>query len=155
MAFVMRREFLHFSTAELEEAIDITARLNGIVTASGVRDGLVLVFPLHTTSAVYVSDCELSLAIDTRAALARLVPGTASYLHDAHEVKQNAAAHIRAHLAGHHVVLPITKGSLDLGTFQTVYYLELDGRRDKEVLVKIIGTDEAPGPREGAGGGGT
>jgi secondary thiamine-phosphate synthase enzyme len=144
LAFVTKREFMHFRTDQAEEAIDVTGKVADIVSASGVLDGMVLVFPLHTTAAVYVSDSESQLTVDTRAMLARLVPAEGTYLHDTAELKKNASAHMRAHLAGHHVVLPITKGTLDLGTFQKVYYLELDGRREKEVMLKIMGTDEQP-----------
>jgi secondary thiamine-phosphate synthase enzyme len=133
------RKLLWFHTRERTEIIDITAEVEGEVRESGIREGLALIFPMHTSSAVYVSDSDRSLTRDLDALLARLAPRGAGYQHDAADPKGNADGHLKAILCGHHVTLPVSEGRLDLGTWQTLYYAEFDGRRDKEVQIRILG----------------
>jgi secondary thiamine-phosphate synthase enzyme len=131
-------------TSEREEIVDITSRVAEAVEKSGIADGLALVFPHHTSSAVYISDSDSSLCGDFSEILAGLAPegrkpGGGEYAHDAADPKKNAHGHIRADLAGHHITIPITDGRPDLGVYQTIYYAEFDGRREKEIIVKIVG----------------
>jgi secondary thiamine-phosphate synthase enzyme len=133
------RKELHFHTAKASEILDITSKVERALEESGIREGLALVYPMHTSSAVYVSDSDRSLTHDFADLLEKLVPEAGSYRHDDTDPKRNAAGHLKAILAGHSVTLPITAGRLDLGTYQTIYYFEFDGRRDKEVLIKVIG----------------
>ena len=132
-------EEIEIHTGEKQEIVNITPRLKDIVTRSGVREGLALVFPLHTSSAVYISDSDFSLTEDFRDLAAKLVPAAAGYRHDEADYKKNADAHLKAILAGHHITLPVSGGQLRLGTYQTIYYAEFDGGRKKEILVKVIG----------------
>ncbi len=122
-----------------QEIIDLTGRVQDIVEHSGIKEGLALVYPLHTSSAVYISDSDISLTQDFNDILEKLVPSSAGYRHDEVDYKKNADAHLKAVLTGHHVVLPVSDGRLHLGTYQTIYYAEFDGGRKKEILVKIIG----------------
>jgi len=133
------RQLYRIKTSEKEEVVDITGQVAEALDASGVSEGLLLVFPHHTSSAVYVSDSDKSLALDYLDVADRLVPDGAGYRHDETDFKKNAAAHIKAVLSGHGVVLPVTDSRLDLGLYQTVYYAEFDGRREKGFLVKVIG----------------
>jgi secondary thiamine-phosphate synthase enzyme len=133
-----RRE-LHFVTAQTSEIVNITHEVERAVSESGIAEGLALVYPMHTSSTVYVSDSDYSLTEDFDDLLADLAPDSRDYRHDRTDYKKNAAGHLKAILTGHSVTLPVTAGSLDLGTYQTVYYFEFDGQRKKEVLVKIIG----------------
>jgi len=133
------RKVLTFRTQKREEIIDITEQIRTICQESQIREGLVLVFPYHTSSAVYLSDSDFSLTQDFANLLTELVPAQKDYLHNLTDYKKNAAAHLKAILAGHHLILPLTGGKLDLGVYQTIYYAEFDGGREKEVLVKIIG----------------
>jgi len=126
-------------TAKKEEVLNISQKVHDCVAKSGIKEGLALVYPLHTSSAVYINDSDTALVGDMEKVLAGLVPEGAGYAHDETDCKKNAHGHLRATLAGHHVVMPLTDGELDLGAYQTIYYAEFDGRRDKEVLVKIIG----------------
>ncbi len=130
---------LKFCTAETSEIVNITHQVDAAVAESGVAEGLALVYPMHTSSAVYVSDSDYSLTHDFADLLADLVPDSRDYRHDRTDYKKNAAGHLKAILSGHSITLPVTAGALDLGTYQTIYYFEFDGRREKEVLVKIIG----------------
>jgi len=134
------REELVFRTAAVEEIVDMTDHVEEVVARSGVREGVALVFPLHTSAAVYVSDSDPGLTRDLAELLARLIPRAADYAHDRADPKENAHAHLRALLCGHQVTLPVQGGALDLGPYQRVYYAEFDGRRDKEVQVKVLGS---------------
>ena len=98
-----------------------------------------MVFPHHTSAAVYISDSDLGITSDFLKVLRKLVPANNNYTHNKADPKKNADAHLKAALTGHHIVIPITNGALDLGLYQTIYYAEFDGRREKEVEVKVIG----------------
>lgn len=126
-------------TKEREEIVDITGHVAEAVKKSGIRDGVALVFPHHTSSAVYISDSDRALTGDFSGILSELAPAGREYAHDVTDYKKNAYGHIRANLAGHHIMIPITGGRPDLGVYQTIYYAEFDGRREKEVVVKIVG----------------
>jgi secondary thiamine-phosphate synthase enzyme len=102
-----------------------------------VKEGLVLINPMHITAAVIVNDDEEGLKRDFIRVLEKLVPYGARYEHNVGE--DNAAAHIWRQLMGHQVVMPITNGQLDLGTWEQLFYCEFDGQRAKRVLVKVIG----------------
>ena len=126
-------------TKERLEIVDITERVYEACRDSEIKDGIALVFPHHTSSAVYISDSDYSLTGDFGSILSELVPDGREYAHDRTDYKKNAFGHIRANLAGHHIIIPITGGQPDLGRFQTIYYAEFDGQRDKEIIIKIIG----------------
>ena len=126
-------------TKERVEIVDITDRVFDACKKSGVSDGIALVFPHHTSSAVYISDSDRSLTGDFSSILAELAPEGRDYEHDRTDYKKNAFGHIRASLAGHHIIIPITDGKPDLGRFQTIYYAEFDGQREKEIVIKIVG----------------
>lgn len=133
------RQFFRVKTTEKQEVMDITGRVAEALESSGIREGILLVYSHHTSSAVYVSDSDTSLSLDLLDVMHGLVPSGAGYRHDQVDYKKNADAHIKAVLSGHHVTLPVTDGRLDLGTYQTLYYAEFDGGREKGFLVKIIG----------------
>lgn len=133
------RKELHFTTSKPSEIVNITSQVESATRESGIQEGLLLVYPMHTSSAVYVSDSDWSLTEDFADLLAELAPDSKHYRHDETDYKKNAAGHLKAILTGHSVTLPITAGRLDLGTYQTVYYFEFDGQRPKEVLLKGIG----------------
>jgi secondary thiamine-phosphate synthase enzyme len=131
-------EYLWFETKQRQEFVRITDRVAEIVTRSGVAEGLVLVSPMHITAAVYVNDWEDGLIQDFQVWVERLAPARPDYRH--HRTgEDNADAHLKRTLMGHQVVLPITKGTLDLGPWEQVFYAEFDGRRRKRVVVKVIG----------------
>ncbi len=132
-----RTEYLEFNTKSKVEFVRITDRIERLVSESGVKEGLVLVNPMHITAAVIVNDNEGGLVSDFRKTLERLVPYNADYSHNVGE--DNAAAHIWRQLMGHQVVMAITGGKLDLGPWEQIFYCEFDGQRKKRVLVKIIG----------------
>ena len=132
-------KILVFNTEETEEVINTTGEVHSALAESGIQEGMALVFPLHTSSCVFISDSDPGIALDLRDVLKKLVPEGAGYRHDDADYKKNAHGHLRAILTGHHVSCPVTGGEFHFGSYHTIYYLEFDGKRPKEVLVKIIG----------------
>ncbi len=133
-----RQEIL-FETPHRRDYVNITRQVQEAVDASGVSEGLCLVNSMHITSSVFVNDDEAGLIRDFDDWLERLAPHepVASYRHNRGE--DNADAHLKRQVMGREVVLAVTGGRLDLGTWEQVFYGEFDGRRRKRVLVKIIG----------------
>ena len=130
-------EYLWFETKRRREFINITESVRAIVRKSGVRDGLALVSAMHITAAVYVNDNERGLIADIEEWADRLAPA-GDYAH--HRTgESNGDAHLKNLLLGHQVILPVTKGDLDLGPWEQVFYAEFDGQRRKRVVVKVLG----------------
>jgi len=132
------RDFIRITTADKVEIRDITREVSQLIAKSGVQDGMVLLFPHHTSASVYVSDSDATLTEDFMGLMKRIVPD-GEYKHDLADVRQNARAHLMSLLSGHNLTLPVTEGALDLGVYQTVYYADFDGLREKEILVKVMG----------------
>ncbi|HIH22498.1 TPA: YjbQ family protein [Candidatus Micrarchaeota archaeon] len=131
-------KYLTFNTRNKIEFVRITDEIEKAVRESGVKEGLVLINPMHITAAVIVNDNESGLHADYKRILEQLVPYGADYRHN-DSGEDNAASHIWRQLMGHQVVMAITNGKLDLGTWEQIFYCEFDGRRNKRVLVKVIG----------------
>ncbi len=131
-------EYLWFETDQPREYVNITSDVSDVVAKSGVQEGLVLVSAMHITAAVYVNDAEPGIIQDIDEMLERLAPQGPDYHH--HRTGEaNADAHLKSLLIHNQVSLPITKGGLDLGPWQQVYYAEFDGQRRKRVVIKVIG----------------
>jgi secondary thiamine-phosphate synthase enzyme len=131
-------EYLTFNTKKHREYAHITPQVEAAVQRSGVREGMVLVSAMHITAGVYVNDNEPGLIRDIDEWLEGLAPFREDYRH--HQTgEDNGDSHLKAILVHHQVLLPITAGKLDLGTWQRVFYAEFDGQRPKRVIVKIIG----------------
>jgi secondary thiamine-phosphate synthase enzyme len=131
-------DYLWFNTKERQEFVRITDDVATIVSASGVKEGTVLVSAMHITAGVYVNDWEQGLISDFQAWLEKLAPSGLPYKH--HQTgEDNADAHLKRTIMGHQVVLPITNGKLDLGPWEQVFYAEFDGQRRKRVVVKVMG----------------
>jgi secondary thiamine-phosphate synthase enzyme len=133
-----RTEYLTFHTKKRTEFVNITDEIAEVGAKTGVQEGMALVSAMHITAGVYINDAEDGLIQDIQTWLDKLAPPKPDYLH--HRTgEDNADAHLKNLLIGHQVIVPITKGRLDLGTWQQVYYAEFDGQRDKRVLVKVMG----------------
>jgi secondary thiamine-phosphate synthase enzyme len=130
-------EYLWFNTANRREFINITAQVEEMVKHSGIQEGLVLVSAMHITAGVYVNDAESGLIADIEEWLEKLAPYNPDYRH--HTTGSNGDAHLKSMLVHHEVTVPITKGKLDLGPWQQVYYAEFDGQREKRVILKALG----------------
>lgn len=131
-------EYLTFKTENHREYVHITPQVESIVYKSGIDDGIVLVSAMHITAGIYVNDLEDGLIEDIDQWLEKLAPYRRDYRH--HRTgEDNGDSHLKAILVHHQVILPVTKGKLDLGTWQRVFYAEFDGQRNKRVLVKVMG----------------
>ena len=119
---------------------NITSKVEAAVRKSGVQEGLVLVNAMHITASVFINDDEPGLHRDYERWLEQLAPHapTKQYRHN-DTGEDNADAHLKRQVMGREVVVAITKGKLDLGPWEQIFYGEFDGRRRKRVLVKVIG----------------
>ena len=133
-------EYLTFEVRARMAFQNITPEVEAAVKKSGVREGLVLVNAMHITASVFINDDEPGLHHDYDHFLETLVPHepTSHYRHN-DTGEDNADAHIKRQLMGREVVVAITDGRLDFGTWERIFYGEFDGRRRKRVLIKIIG----------------
>lgn len=131
-------EYLRFHTRKRREFVHITPQVEQIVDRSGIREGMALVSAMHITAAIYVNDNESGLISDIEKWVEELAPARPDYKH--HQTgEDNADAHLKALLLNHEVIVPITNGRLDFGTWQRIFYAEFDGQRDKRVIVKVLG----------------
>jgi secondary thiamine-phosphate synthase enzyme len=130
-------EYLWFETKQRRELVRITGQVARVVERSGVKEGMVLVSAMHITAGVWVNDDESGLFEDIWQWLEKLAP-RADYQH--HQTgEDNGDAHLKSLLVHHQVIVPITKGKLDLGPWQQIFYAEFDGRRRKRVVIKVLG----------------
>ena len=120
--------------------INITPQVQTCLRESGIREGLALVNPMHITASIFINDDESGLHRDYDVWLERLAPHepVGQYRHN-DTGEDNADAHMKRQVMGREVVVAVTDGRLDFGTWEQIYYGEFDGRRPKRVLVKIIG----------------
>ena len=132
---------LTFHTRERMEFVNITSEVEAEVLASGVKEGLCLVNAMHITASVFINDDERGLHEDYKKWLEWLAPYDPSpqRYHHNRTGEDNGDAHHKRQIMGREVVVAITKGKLDLGPWERIFYGEFDGRRAKRVLVKIIG----------------
>jgi len=133
------RQTLEFKTERRRDYPNITSQVEAAVKKSGGTEGLCLVNAMHITASVYINDDEQGLIKDYDDWLEGLAPHepVSHYRHNGFE--DNADAHLKRQVMGREVVVAITKGKLDLGPWEQVFYGEFDGRRLKRVLIKIIG----------------
>ena len=133
--------YLTFTLPDRMGFLNITPRVEEIVGDSGVQEGLVLVNAMHITASVFINDDEPGLHADYKKWLELLAPFDASPARYAHNRtgEDNADAHMKRQIMGREVVVAITKGKLDFGPWEQIFYGEFDGRRPKRVLVKVIG----------------
>ena len=131
-------EYLKFHTKTHRAYVHITPQVESTVKKSGVQEGMVLVSAMHITAGVYVNDNEPGLIEDIDHWLEKLAPFDKNYQH--HRTgEDNGDSHLKALLIHHEVIVPVTAGKLDLGTWQRIFYAEFDGQRDKRVVVKVMG----------------
>lgn len=134
------RKELFFHIEQRRGFVNITQEVQACVDESGIKEGLALVNSMHITSSVFINDDESGLHHDFDRWLERLAPHepVSSYRHN-DTGEDNADAHLKRQVMGREVVVAITKGRLDFGTWERIFYGEFDGGRRKRALVKIIG----------------
>ena len=133
------RKELWFEIKQRRELINISPQVEECLRDSGIQEGMVLVNAMHITSSVFINDDEPGLHHDFEVWLEKLAPEKpySQYRHNGYE--DNADAHIKRTLMGREVVVAITRGRLDFGPWEQIFYGEFDGKRRKRALVKIIG----------------
>jgi len=133
-------KYLQFELPLRRGFINITHAIEGLVGQSAVKEGLCLVNAMHITASVFINDDEMGLLGDYEEWLEGLAPHapTSKYRHN-RTGEDNADAHLKRQVMGREVVVAITKGKLDFGPWEQIFYGEFDGGRKKRVLVKIIG----------------
>jgi secondary thiamine-phosphate synthase enzyme len=134
------RKELWFNVPTRREFINITPQVEECLRESGIQEGLCLVNAMHITASVYINDNEQGLLADYEDWLEQLAPHepVSHYRHN-RTGEDNADAHLKRQIMGREVVVAVTEGRLDFGTWERIFYGEFDGRRRKRVLVKIIG----------------
>jgi secondary thiamine-phosphate synthase enzyme len=131
-------EYLTFQTSKSREYLNITEKVQQAVDKGGIQEGMALVSAMHITAGVWVNDAEDGLIADIDEWLEHLAPFRQNYRH--HRTGEtNGDAHLKSLLVHHQVIVPVTKGKLDFGPWQQVYYAEFDGRRTKRVIIKVMG----------------
>ena len=131
-------EYLIMHTKTKRAYVRITTQVEGALKKAAIKDGMILVSAMHITAGVYVNDNESGLIEDIDHWLETLAPFNKDYRH--HQTgEDNGDAHLKSLLIHHEVIVPVTNGKLDFGTWQQIFYAEFDGQRDKRVLIKVMG----------------
>lgn len=119
------------------EIIDMTQDINDIITKSKIKDGLINIFAKHSTAGIVINENESGLVKDFQNAIESLIPENNNYLHD--KIDNNADSHIRSFFIGSSETIPVENGHLNLGTWQSIFFVELDGPRNRKFVITITG----------------
>ena len=131
-------EYITVKTELEKQILNITDMVEDIVKRSGVQDGMALVSAMHITASVFVNDEEPGIKHDLMEWAEKIAPVKKDYRH--HRTgESNADAHLKSILFNHEIIVPVTKGALDFGPWQQIFYGEFDGRRNKRIIVKVMG----------------
>lgn len=133
------RKELWFNIPKRRGLVNITNDVQRAIDESGVKEGLVLVNAMNITASVFINDDESGLHRDYERWLERLAPEKPYSQYDHNGFEDNADAHLKRTIMGREVVCAITNGRLDFGTWEQIFYYEMDGMRKKHALIKIIG----------------
>ena len=133
------RKELWFHTKTRRAFINITREVQECIDESKINEGLVLVNAMHITASVFINDDEVGLLNDFERFLEKLAPEKPYHQYQHNGYEDNADAHIKRTIMGREVVCAITNGEIDFGPWEQIFYGEFDGKRDKRVLVKVIG----------------
>lgn len=133
------RKELHFNLPRRRGLVNITGDVEKALAESGIKEGLILINAMNITASVFINDDEGGLHQDYEVWLEKLAPEKpySQYRHNGYE--DNADAHLKRTIMGRETVVAVTAGKLDFGQWEQIFYFEFDGKRDKRVLVKIIG----------------
>jgi len=134
---VLKRETVELTTSQRVEIHDITPDVESVLKTSGISEGLLNIYSRHSTSGVVINENESGLVKDFQLALQKLVPEGAGYQHD--RIDNNADSHIRGFIIGGSQTIPVENGRLMLGTWQSIFFVELDGPRQRKITVTVMG----------------
>ena len=133
------REYIWMETKTKRDYVNITPQVEAILRKSGVKEGLILINPMHITASVYINDDEQGLIRDFDKFLEKIAPYDIKGYEHHRTGEDNGDAHLKRQLFGREVVVAVTDGKLDFGTWEQIFYAEFDGQRKKRILVKVIG----------------
>jgi len=136
---VHHTEHIHFHVPKRYGLLNITELVEGVIERSKIVDGTCLVSAMHITAGIYVNDAESGLLSDIAKWIENLAPYNVNAYQHHQTGEDNGDAHLKSFLTNHCLTAPITKGRLDFGTWQQIFYAEYDGLRHKRVLVKAMG----------------
>jgi secondary thiamine-phosphate synthase enzyme len=136
MGKTMIREVFDLETVERIEIHDITQEIQLILEHNRCKNGIVNIYSRHSTSGIVINENEKGLLKDFQTALENLIPSDVNYQHN--RIDNNADSHIRSFLIGNTVTIPLNNGKLDLGTWQSIFFVELDGPRRRKVTVTVM-----------------
>lgn len=128
---------IEIKTSKRMEIIDISSKISEILKSSEIKDGIINIFTRHSTSAIVINENETGLVKDFENLLKQIIPDNGSYKHNI--IDNNADSHLRSFLLGGSQSIPIINGHMDLGTWQSIFFIELDGPRSRKVKITIIG----------------
>ena len=135
----MFRKVFDLKTDERIEIIDITPEIQLIVEQSHYKNGIVNIYSRHSTSGLVINENESGLLKDFKSTLETLIPSTGNYNHNC--IDNNADAHIKSFLIGSSETIPLYHGKLDVGTWQSVFFVEFDGPRTRKITVTVMGNE--------------
>jgi secondary thiamine-phosphate synthase enzyme len=130
-------EVLELKTTDRIEIMDITRNINAALAESGIRKGLVNIYSKHSTTAIFINENESGLLKDYLNLIEGLIPSNQNYRHD--RIDNNADSHLRSFILGNNETIPFLNSSMSLGTWQSVFFLEMDGSRNRQVTITIMG----------------
>lgn len=131
-------DYITVNTKKEKEILNITAQVEDIVKRSGIKDGMALISAMHITASIFVNDEEPGIKQDLLEWAEKVAPDLPDYRH--HRTGEtNGDAHLKSLLFNHEIIVPITAGRPDFGPWQQIFYGEWDGRRNKRIIVKILG----------------
>lgn len=133
------RKELFFNLPARRMIVNITPQVEEALRESGIQEGLILVNAMNITASVFINDDENGLHRDYERWLEKLAPEKPYSQYDHNGFEDNADAHLKRTIMGREVVVAVTNGRLDFGTWEQIFYYELDGKRKKHALIKIIG----------------
>jgi len=134
---MVKTEYIVMKTEKRKCLVHITDRVSDFVSKSGILEGMVLVSAMHITAGIIVNDYEEGLWKDIMEWLERVAP-EADYRHH-NTGEDNGDAHLKRIVVHHQVIIPVTKGALDLGPWERIFYAEFDGQRSKRIILKAMG----------------
>jgi secondary thiamine-phosphate synthase enzyme len=119
------------------QIIDISRNIDAALAESGLKRGLVNIYSKHSTSAIFINENESGLLEDYQNLIQTLIPTGNNYKHD--RIDNNADSHLRSFIIGNNETIPFENGSMDLGTWQSVFFLDMDGPRNRRITITIMG----------------
>ncbi|HTX61500.1 MAG TPA: secondary thiamine-phosphate synthase enzyme YjbQ [Methanobacterium sp.] len=130
-------EIMELKTSDRIQIVDITRNVDAAIAESGLKKGLVNIYSRHSTSALFINENESGLLEDYLNLIEKLVPTGDNYQHD--RIDNNADSHLRSFIIGNNETVPFENGSMNLGTWQSVFFLDMDGPRNRKITITIMG----------------